>query len=397
MLAYFSGADNSSQFIYCPNVSSLTIQQAKIANYVVTISAAACLAFMLVQLSLLLLYKAYKTALQRLFFHYAFSTSVYLMSTVLMIELQFNISKKICSWLAFIKEWWYLNANLLLLGLVVTLTVTTYSKMRSKHSHLCRSRKLSLIFELLFTVLAFLLPLSYLWKIMERHRFGLYGSMCWMEMYNETCDLVSEGELRFSTVIVILQLLVVIIYSVLLIVLHLVIVKKYKQDRKSRLKFLGRALFLLVICDISALYVIIHHSMSHPKAYSKLNHVVYDIVDGLLENILGVLLPVAFGLYIYSPKKLLWKELKKAFDEFPICSLSSSNCCKLKNESREFDKLNGHSETFEASSDRVVPSHTTYSSPYTNEFTDITEIISKEVFYGSTSVRVAMSPPNNTS
>jgi len=387
--------NGSSQFVYCPNFSNLTVPQAVLSNAIISTTAALCFLGTVLVLLVLLLYKAYRTALQRAFFHYVLTTSLSLASTALMVELQFDVTSEFCNWLAFFKEWWYLTSHLFTVGVVVAIIISAYNKIRPmpSNSTVCSKNNL-LALELILSIFAFIFPLSYLWRPMRVHHFGLVGSTCWIKVYNETCRLVGDGEVVFSLVIMVLEMTVSLLYSVLLVVLHLFIIKKYKQNRRSRLKFLCRALFLLLICDISTVRVAIDHAMSIQKISQHLNQVVYITIDNCLENILAVLLAVAFGLYIYSPSKLKWVSLKQAIAEFfTCCSNGWHSCCFKPHRGSSSSKRsrryhNDNSNTFEASAEHFVPSHTTYTVPYTNEFTEVTEILTKEkIFpwkYGST-------------
>ena len=385
----------SSQFSFCPNFSSLTVPQAELSNALISVSAALCFLIDVFILLVLILYKAYGTALQRAFFHYVLTTSLSLASTTVMVELQFNVTREFCKWLAFFKEWWYLSSHLFSVGVVVAIIISAYNIFKSVPPNSCaRGYKIPAL-EAFLSILAFFFPLTYLWRPMRDHHFGLVGSTCWIEVYNETCALVGDGEVAFSSVIVLLQVAVSLLYSVLLIVLHLFIIKKYKQNCKSRLKFLCRALFLLVVCDVSTVRVAIDHVMSIQRISYGLNQAVYITMDNCLENVLAVLLAVAFGFYIYSPSKLRWAAMKQATAEFLSCTDSQHKCCfkpHYGSSSCKGDRRNNNnkddSNTFEDSSEDFVPSYTTYTAPYTNEFTEVTEILTKgktvSLKYGST-------------
>ena len=162
-----------SQFQYCPNFSDLTIHQAEVANYSTTISSAICLTLLLLLLGLLVLYKAYKTTLLRLFFYYSTATAIALVVRVLNVELQFDVDRNFCNWLAFLAQWWVMTVHLLSLSLVIYLTSKTYQKLRSRPLFPCFknvSKRCIIVMEVLYTSLAVLLPLVYVWVPLKHHK-----------------------------------------------------------------------------------------------------------------------------------------------------------------------------------------------------------------------------------
>lgn len=373
-----------SQFLYCPNLSNITVHQAKIVNYSNTVSSAIGLALILLLLSLLILYKAYKTTLQRLFFHYTTATAITFTSAVLNIELQFDVDRSFCSWLAFLSQWWYLTVQLFGLILIVHLSAATYLKLRSKSLLPCFSKiskRCAIVMEVLYTILAVLLPLSYLWMPIKQHKYGLSQSLCWIKAHDELCNRIKEEIWFYGALISFLRLLVTIVFLALIVMLHLVIMTKYQQNRDSRCNSLCRAVVLLVIFSTSVVAMLLDNIVSLPNMNPLINDFLYDLIYGLVQTIINALLPVGFAVYLYSPNKLRFKSLKKAAREWCKCEWVCPHQMRRSARHRARPPRgnrteNEDSHTFESSIHYSAPSHTTYSSPYTNEFTHITEIIS---------------------
>ena len=380
--------DEKSQFQYCPNLSNLTIHQAKIVNYSNTISAAIGLALIFLLLCLLVLHKAYKTTLQRIFFYYTTATAITLIDKVLNVELQFDLSNNFCIWLAFLQQWWILTVQLLVLSLVLYLCCNTYQKLRSRSLFPCFrsvSKRCITATEVLYTSLAVLLPLVYLWMPIKHHKYGLSQTVCWSKVHDENCNPIKEGVRFYGELITLLRSLVAVGFLVLMVMFHLVIMNRYQKNRKNEYNTLCRALVLLTLFSASVVAKLSENIANLPIITPHINDFLYDLIDELVQTVIYILLPLGFAVYLYSPNKLRLRSLKHAARGWCECGCIGKHCCNQKRCStkpkdralRGNDIENEDSSTFESSINDSTPSYTaSYSSPYTNEFTNITEIIS---------------------
>ena len=380
-----------SQFQYCPNSSALTTDQAKVANYSYVISGGLGLTTTLVLLSLLILYKAFKTALQRLFLYFTLAVGISDVIQVLNVELQFEGSRDFCSWLGFLGQWTSLSFRLLAIGLVLYISAVTFQKFRSHSLCLCSktvSTKFIVFLEVLYLSAIILIPGAGLSVVLKQHEYGLSESTCWLKVCNDTHDPMKNHSSYYSLVNLsapIFQTILLLALLVLMMMFHLTILK-YQQSREVKHSSLCRSLLLFSIVLISMMAKLCEAAVNlHPKRFS-VNYFYYDLFDELIQTIINNLLPFGFAVYLYSPKKLKLASMKKAFQEWHDCYALCSYCCrgsrvcwfiKYKRSQPSNDNVDDEdSNTFEGSVNYSTPSHTTYSTPYTNEFTEITEILS---------------------
>ena len=383
-----------SQFQFCPNFSNLTIYQAKVSNYSTTISSAICLSLLVLLLGLLVLYKAYKTTLQRLFLQYTTAVAITNVVRVLNVELQFDVNKNFCNWLALLEQWWVMTVQLLALSLVIYLSYETCQKLRSRPLFPCYknvSKRSAILIEVLYTSLAVLLPLVYVWMPMKHHKYGLAQSLCWSVTYDINCNIVERGKLYFNTheiIIFTLDIIVTLSVLVMIVMFHLKIFKN-QQNRESKYnntKF--RALVFLAVLCISVMAKLSQDIVN--LGYIGIINIpidafYFELINELVQTIVSTMQPLGFAVYLYSPNKLRPRYLKNAAREWLKCKWTCAHCCCCKShpwarvESRTplVNRIsNEGTTTFEGSISCYIPSYTTFSTPYTNEFTNITEIIS---------------------
>lgn len=113
------------EFSYCANVSFTKLKTANRINCVVS---AVCLVFLLLFLALLILYRTYKTTLQRLFLYLTITSALDAIITILNVELQFrtNYRLKLCESIGFLFIWVTNLIGLFSFALIVYLTITAH-------------------------------------------------------------------------------------------------------------------------------------------------------------------------------------------------------------------------------------------------------------------------------
>ena len=384
-----------SQFQFCPNSSNFTILQGKIANYSYAITGALGLTTTLVLLFLLILYKAFKTALQRQFLYFTLAVAVSDIIQVLNVELQFEVNRDFCSWLGFLGQWTSLSFNLLVIGLVVYISVVTCQKLRPAKSVGLHSRTIStkcfVLLEVSYLCAMISIPAAGLSVLLKERRYGLSESLCWLRVYDEDCHPVKSHSSIFYTldlVVLILHAILMLAILFLMVTFHVMILK-YQQNSEVTRNTSCRASILLaiVLASIvarfgeSASNLFLEHYINLP-----VNQFYYELVDEIVQSVINNLLPLGFAVYLYSPKKLKLSSMKEAVKRWSVstevcaCWCLESRACSCRKFRRRAVRINTvddeDSNTFESSVNVDTPSHTTYSSPYTNEFTEITEILS---------------------
>jgi hypothetical protein len=240
--------------------------------------------------------------------------------------------------------------------------------------------------ELAFSALLFLLPLTYIWVPAHYHTYGRGEAVCWMKTEDQDCQYLNRtriDSITMETVEVVLHVAVIIAFLSLVTTLTFKIAKL----KKSNVKGTCRVTFLMAVTCISTLIRIsqLLVNLSILIFQAQVNHFLYDVIDDPAYTFSNLLVPIGFGVYLYSMNKLRFKLLKKAAKKWLCCRMHSHSGTRT--ERTKVLRKSGHDvgddeglQSVESSIERDVPSHTTYSSPYTNEFTDVTEIISSKEY-----------------
>ncbi len=183
--------EGNSQFTNC---SSLTIDRLKRANTIIVTFCAVSLLLLLLFLAFLVLYRAYRTTLQRLFLYLTIATALDFMVATLNIELQFDVTPKFCAWIAFGDVWTTSVIELFHFCFTAYLIATAYQKIRGRQIQcLGGCRRHPVLTEIICTTaIIFLLPLSYLWVPIYHHTYGLDGAVCWVKKIDRHCNKVKH-------------------------------------------------------------------------------------------------------------------------------------------------------------------------------------------------------------
>lgn len=376
----------SSQFLNCSDLPS--VSQLKLANLIHTLSSCVGLLVLLLLLALLILYRAYHSTLQRLFLALTLVTALNIAVTVLSVELQFNLDPRLCQWIGLGNVWTGNLIELFSLALTVYLTGVTYQQLRGKRCR-CTWRKLSrkrhrVAAELACLTLLALLPLSYIWVPAYYHSYGRGETVCWIKTRETDCQASNGSSVTFITTEVFdvaLHLVVIVAFLALLVTFSVKMIKlKHLKEQKvvtlRRVAFLIASIFVSTAIRVAQLLV----NLSILAFKVRVNNFLYDAIDSTVYTVSNLLVPVGFGVYLYSPRKLGIKAMKKAAQKWLCCKRVHSGKMKKVKVVPKGDHIDDDEglESVESSIERNVPSHTTYSSPYTNEFTDITEIVSSQ-------------------
>ena len=404
-----------SQFQFCPNSSNFTILQGKIANYSYAITGALGLTTTLVLLFLLILYKAFKTALQRQFLYFTLAVAVSDIIQVLNVELQFDVNRDFCSWLGFLDQWTSLSSNLLVIGLVVYISAVTCQKLRPAKSIGLHSRTIStkcfVLLEVSYLCAVISIPAAGFSVLLKERRYGLSESLCWLRVYDEGCHPVKNHSSSFSIVVLFLHVIMLAILF-LMVPFHVMILKyqpnsEVSRNTSCRASILLAIVFASIVARVgeSASYLI-----KHP-----VNQFYYVLVDEIVQSVINNLLPLGFAGYLYSPKKLKLSFMKEAVKRWCVrtevyacwclesracsCRKFRRLCCEAsRSSSTHFSKHAGMEDLHRInrcernefgesektnSKHESQPSYTYFNIEHTGEFTKITDQNACAAKYGS--------------
>ena len=377
--------DLQSQF---PNCSDLPpVHELKKVNLINTVFTTASLLIQLVLLALLVLYKSWKTTMQKLFLYLTLFTVLNTLIKVCNVELQFDIgpsprtaghSLGFCAWIGFFTVWTDVLIELFSISLIFYLIAVTFQKLKRKQlcsfkKNLCSKRQ-KILMEVVFTCLLVCLPLVFIWWPFTKHLYGKTVTKCWIKSTNDNCMPLNDSNFTKVTTTGIettLHSTMAISFMALVFTFSLMHTK-LRRSRAHNCQTMGRAIFLMVVVGISMVYricrlVVDQIVQRNPR---KVDFFYYALIDNSVYELVIVLVPLGFALYLYSPSKLRITSIKEAAKKWP-CYCPKRQPDLLVEE----DGPGIHEDSIV----RNVPSHTTYtsphSSPYTNEFTDITDIV----------------------
>ncbi len=366
-----------SQFDNCSN---LNISRSTI-NYISTATSSICLTILLLLLVLLIFYRAYKTILQRLYLYFLVATMLNALFHVLNVELQFNINRRICSWLGFLEIWTANLTQLLTFGLTVYLVAMTYRKLRGKDF----KKNFRVLWEVMYICGTILFPLTYLWVPFYHHTYGISETICWIKSHDEHCKrIMTEIDYTIVNATSWLMKIIVLISFLVLIAVFYSVLKRYRDSKEKNSGTIGRSLVLIVLLCISTVYEFSEMVFILLYLSKKIDGtaVLYAWQFDTVLIVLNSLVPIGFAVYLYSPKKLSIVSIKQE-------AVNWSGCCYRRKKLKSHINIDdGDLNTIHNSSAGYVPSHTTWITaiPYTNEFTNIEESImqnSGETKYGA--------------
>ena len=378
--------DNTSQFF--SNCSNLSIKDTATINLALCVTGGVCCCVSIFITLLLVICRAYRSVLQRLFLYVMLTTTVRELLLTASIEHQFKYKgqEQVCSWIAY----FYNSSGIMNLVHTVGIMIYLFFFVRyvakgETTPSLLQTKCRRMVAEILYMLLSFLFSLGYATVPLFTDNYGLAGFWCWIKALDDNCNLTLTGLLNqllsgymcyvFGGVIgVIMLIAVAVVYSRLPLTL-----------REARL--LLRKISVIIVCFlIFTGIVLIALSMRVVTATAKAYQLAAIWLVAVIAFPISLLLfPIAFLFSFYPVGKA-----------FKLCY--GKICCGLyKKDKPVHNKPRVHfrgptdAPTYPVST-RVSPaSHTVpLPVPYTNEFTDITTstapLISegRDTGYGST-------------
>ena len=366
-----------SQFNNCTNY---TDDELKSLNLAKCISGAISLLTVASILLFLVFYKAYTTTLQRLFFHLTIVTCLHDVSFVIELEHRFKYfgQEQFCAFIGFFDTW---TANMVynfIIGINVFLVYTVYRQFRGDpFSRLSNSKYPRLILECTFTLLMVFLPLTYLWLPFTNGTYGIGSSglsaVCWIKDVQKDCNTTQPYSqvIYAQAILVVVACIVHILFTVGFAVVFCRLAHTYRGMKHKHFKNV-RDVFLLmcflltsVALDSPPVVFLLVTVGNETETY------VFWMYTQVGPPAAMLIYPTGFFFYLYSLKKLKWKSIKRAADEW-----KTSCGCKRKQRRVHFGQIPATQNlaTNPSSHPPVIPSSTFFAVPYTTAFsnTDVT-------------------------
>ena len=380
--------DNSSQFF--SNCSDLSIKDIVTINLAFCITGGVCCCVTISITLLLVICRAYKSVLQRLFLYVMLTTIMRELFLAASIEHQFKYKRQeqVCTWIGFFYNWAGIIKFVHTVGIMTYLFfLVRYVAKGEKAPRLLQTKSRRVVAEILYVLITFLVSLGYVTVPLFTHNYGLAGFWCWITALDEDCRLTLSGLLdqlfngfvfyvSGGVIGIIMLIAVAVVYSRLPLTL-----------REARL--LLRKIFIIIVCFLVFIAsVLIGLSMRMVTAATKVYQLAALWLTLAISFPLSLLLfPIAFLLSFYP----VGKAFKLCYGKI-CCGLRKQNK-PVRNKPRVHFQEPTDVPTVPVST-RVSPASNTLPLPvpYTNEFTRITTatapLISEgrnDTGYGSTS------------
>ena len=360
-----SGSEESQFLLQCTNFTQQQLESINLARGVCGLGCLLTASFVLL---LLLLSKAYKTTLQRLFIYLTVMTV--LLETCLSVQLehyfQYSHQETFCEVLGFFSEYigsvTYTFTNEISIYLVYVVYSTLKGKTISQSETGCLSKSL----ELVLVSIAVIFPLLYTWVPFIDGNYGLNGATCWIETLDKNC---MYSGLKDQLVIMSVRYIVYAVIIMATIALVIVYCRMAYKIQTPQIRKLLRQTLLLSITIVVSITILTLLSLAYVIASFTMKHHIYGL---WLANAAGIpfsmlLVPVIFLFYVRNVNAQ--------------ADISCTRCCRSKSHSGQsgtpfqMEDMVVKSEFPQSnptSTRQSVPSFTHYNIDYTGEFTVIT-------------------------
>ena len=341
-------------------------------NFAFSLSGAACFLFSSLIVMLLVVCKAYKSVLQRLFLYLMLATTVRELFLAASIEHHFKYEgqETVCSWIAFIHNWFGILLFVYTVGILIYLFfLVQYVAKGNTVPKLLQSKHRRIAFEFMYAVLSALVTLCYATMPLFTKKYGLAGGWCWIRALDKDCNLTAAGlvaQLLNGHLIyvsggiigVIMLVAIAVVYSRLPITLP-----------EARL-LLKKAFFILVSFLVYTIIVVSSLAIRMITAKSKTYQLpAIWITFGATYPVSLLFFPIAFLICFYSIRKAC----KACTDKLSSCCLQCFTKYRpIHHKKHVRFQQTTQPPTYPESTRISAPSSTFFHVPYTNDFTHIT-------------------------
>ena len=344
---------SESQF-HIPNCSNVTVDQLLRANLVRGISGIVYfLISVVLLLSLVFIFRAFKNTLQRLLLYYAIATTVYQAFNISFLEHQFQYEGQdtVCAVLGGCI--YYIVGVIVLLSAVIV-NYSMYLVLRASgkcgQAFDTRSKCSRRIIECLSVLFAFVVPLLYLWTPLSDHHYGISGPYCGIKNTDENCNPSYRDMIIFFTVGEFIELEMFVVVVITLIV--------YCRIRR-RVPIKSMDMLVQKTCFLSILYAILIVVNTLLLVMTPLLTLKGDQVSYFRQQIAN-----AFGFPLFFEFTLIIMFAVSARISERYYSHSSSTKAAIENHTENY-------KTTPTSCPLHQPSETCYFPSYTGGFTDV--------------------------
>lgn len=364
--------NKGSQFL--TNCSNLTGDELISINYSFSGTGAACCLVSSITILLLLMCKAYRSVLQRMFLYLMVTIALREFFIAASFEHQFEYrgQDKVCKWIGFMNSWTGILFFVFILGILFYLLFFVRSVTKGNTvPRFLQSKRRRASLEASYVVFSSILTFIYALVPYFTENYGLVGAWCWIKVVDDHCETTLSGLLA--------QLFQgYIIYSIggsigmfLLIVVSVVYCRLPTTVPEAQL--LIKKTIIAIVCFllyITAIVYALSIRIITAKAGDYTNLAVWLSIGIMLPMIL-ILFPIGFLISFYPVTKLCKR---------PTCAKAWKSLCfqqgKKKKRAVHFESkqesLSHVAPTFPESSRISSPSSTFFQVPYTNDFTHIT-------------------------
>ena len=339
-----------------PNCSDVTFDQLLHANLVRGMSGIVCFLISVVLLvSLVFIFRAYKNTLQRLILYYAIATTVYQAFNVSFLEHQFQYKGQdtVCAVLGGCV--YYIVSVIIILSAVIV-NYSMYLVLRALEKcgrafnpqRNCGKR----IAECFFVLFALIIPLSYTWAPLTDHHYGISGPYCGIKSTDdENCNPSYCDVIIFFAVGEFIELEMFVAVIVTLIV--------YCRMRR-RVPIKSMDMLVQKTCFLSILYSILVVVNTILLVMTPLLTVRDDPVSYFRHQIANAF---GFPLFFEFTLIIMFAVSARISERCTVCSRSSNRAVVENN--------TGNYKTTPPSCPLVQPSETCYFPSYTGDFTHV--------------------------
>ena len=283
----------------CTDFSSTELSQLAMARGVV---AALSCTTTIAAIVYIFIYRAFKTALQRLVLGLTLLTALHLLAMTLQVQVG---SSAYCQATGFFVQYTASVGVLLKIGTVLYLwnRVKMASSLKKVQRH--KPRKKSRKTEVLFFLFAVFFPLSYNWFPFLHSEYGVAGAWCWIRATNPDCSRSTSG-LLYQVVLGYIPISLVAVLSCSLVAVTAWRYYKWAwKYRKPRAKLMAEAAevslllaYLVSYAIFSVSELVIGVGVEKNATHNFGLWMTYAIVQPLLR----ALIPFSFLLYLYSTR-----------------------------------------------------------------------------------------------
>ena len=317
-------------------------------------------------LLLLLLNKAYKSTLQRLFLYLTIMTLVLEVFLSVQIEHHFlyNGQEEFCAALGFLSQLATSVTFTFTDEIIIYLLVLVYYRLKGKQHPLSESSCISRSLEWILVSIAVFFPLTYLWAPFLEENYGINSAVCWIKSVGKDCEKVGlKEQILVSTIGYVLSA-VSVIATVVLTVMYCKMSYRYRELRSPQMKSLLQQTLALSVTVIIATLVLTLLSLMYVAVTFTAGQENYAlwVINAAGIPISLLIIPVIFLVYVYAIRNKP--------------NRSCATCCHFKSSSQtELTRVCEQRNTNTSSNPSNIPSHTFFKVEHTGAFTDITESI----------------------